>query len=454
MTHPGQPTESARRYATIDPKLREEFDQAYGLLIAPHLAGATNPFTAELGGAQALLDQARRGFVPLAGYDTDGIYLRPPADDAGIPAVSGAGTTPYRTVWARIPPERRPLLLLGLILLIGLGGVLVTAPGRETPQNAGKPGFRAHMAAAQAVNATATATAASPAAAPITSTQTISTTDPAYPAPDNSAFQNMVPDVARASLLMPVSLELDGKSGQHIYRVVASSPTKDGTWHPQIPEGRTAWLNGTVVNQVFCLPAATLPAVQAGDTILVRTRSGAPLRYSITAVRADVGWQQTEVLSQRRNGVTVLGCGGPQTAPRHAWFATFRIEDQPETPAAQPPVSATPAAPAPLDVAAIAAHVMADPMKPGGGNVLMITLSVVNRSRQPVQLDPRAISVLDGSTGGTLPLAEGLPTTVPPSKDRQTVMVSVKPPDKGMAVLQTDARFGDRRWHLTPAPQK
>ena len=310
------------------------------------------------------------------------------------------------------------------------------------------------MAAAQAVNATATATAANPTAAPIISTQTISTTDPAYPAPDSSAFQNMVPDVARASLLMPVSLELDGKSGQHIYRVVASSPTKDGTWHPQIPEGRTAWLNGTVVNQVFCLPAATLPAVQAGDTILVRTRSGAPLRYTITAVRADVGWQQTEVLSQRRNGVTVLGCGGPQTAPRHAWFATFRIEDQPETPAAQPPVSATPAAPAPLDVAAIAAHVMADPMKPGGGNVLMITLAVVNRSRQPVQLDPRAISVLDGSTGGTLPLAEGLPTTVPPSKDRQTVMVSVKPPDKGMAVLQTDARFGDRRWHLTPAPQK
>jgi hypothetical protein len=71
-----------------------------------------------------------------------------------------------------------------------------------------------------------------------------------------------------------------------------------------------------------------------------------------------------------------------------------------------------------------------------------------------VPLDPAAIQVVDGSSGGQLPLAAGLPTTVPPSKDRQTVMLSVTPPQHGMAILQTDARFGQRRWHLTAAPQK
>ena len=189
--------------------------------------------------------------------------------------------------------------------------------------------------------------------------------------------------------------------------------------------------------------------------MLIRTKSSAPLRYTIQAVRSDIEWQQTELLGQRRNGVTVLGCGGPPTAPRHAWLASFRIADQPDIPAAPPaPATPTPAAPAPLDVAAIAAHVMADPAAPARGNVLMITLGVVNRSGKPVPLDPAAIQVVDGSSGGQLPLAAGLPPTVPPSKDRQTVMLSVPPPQHGMAILQTDARFGQRRWHLTPAPQK
>jgi hypothetical protein len=344
--------------------------------------------------------------------------------------------------------RRAALGIVGSVLFAAVW-LLLTVPRGHAAQTAGKPGSRSRLAVAGALRPAATAAISTTDV--LTATTTISSTNPAFAAPDVPLTQSLSPQIGPQSLLTPVSLEVESATGGHpIYRVVASQPTKDGAWKPQIPAGRAAWLSGTVVNQVFCLPAATLPVVKAGDSLLVRTSSGAPLRYTIEAVRADVGWQQTEVLSQRRNGVTVLGCGGPDTAPRHVWFATFRLEDQPDTPAVSPAASPTPAAPPPLEMVAIGGHIMANTMQPGSGNELLITLQVINRSNQPVPLDPHAVTVLDGSTGGALPLVEGLPTTVPPSKDRQTLTVGVKPPAQAMAVLQTDARFGDRRWHLMP----
>src|SRR5919202_6252144 len=95
--------------------------------MAPRLAGAANPFTAEQQGAQALLAQARAGFVPLAGYPDGGIYIQPP-DDARAGEGPLVATRPQRAVPGRIPPERRPLLFLALLVLLGSGGVLLTRP--------------------------------------------------------------------------------------------------------------------------------------------------------------------------------------------------------------------------------------------------------------------------------------------------------------------------------------
>ena len=459
MTHPGQPTESERLLSRFDPETRKKFQELYEQLLAPFLAGAHDPFQARRAGTLALLDDARQnGFVPRPGTPAGGIWIPGLAAEQGAAAKAARpARTPYGTVWRELPPKRKAVLGVAVSLLFAAVWLLLTVPRGEAAQNAGKPGSRSRLAvsggAAHTVSPAATATAQ------LTATTTISTTNPAYPAPDVPFTQSLSPQIGPASLLTPVSLELDRRSAPPnsqppIYRVVASTPGKDGSWKPVIPDGRAAWLAGTVVNQVFCLPAATLPAAQAGDTILVRTRSGAPLRYTIEAVRDDVGWQQTEVLSQRRNGVTVLGCGGPDTAPRHVWFASFRLEDQPETPADAPvPATApTAAAPPPLEMVALAGQLVAATPQPGMGGTLMITLQVINHSPQPVPLDPHALTVLDGSTGAALPLVEGLPAVIPPSKDRQTILATFKPPQSALAVLETDQHFGDRRWQLRPQP--
>ena len=454
-----QPSESVKRYAQIDPLLQSEFKWAYEQLIGPTLAGATDPFQAEQAALDELMERSRQGFVPLKGYPGGGVHITPPIDGAAVPPAEKS----YRTVWRsaqRIRPEHRPFVAIAAIVLFAVIGVLVTMPRGETAQNRVPSGrsaaLRARTAAAPVPTPTTNPREALAAAGALTATTTVSGTDPAYPAGDASmlsSVQNALPATARESLLTPVSVEVNGAGGKHVYRVITSAPATDGTWRPQLAEGVIAWLQGTVVNQVFCLPAATLPPVKAGDTLLIRTKSSAPLRYTIQSARTDIEWQQTELLGQRRNGVTVLGCGGPPTAPRSVWLASFRIEDQPDTPAAQPTPAPKPTAPPPLDIAAIAAHVMTDPAKPANGNVLMLSLSVVNRSDKPVDLDPSALQVVDGTSGGQLALEGGLPITVKPGKDRQTVMLSVAAPQKGMAILETDQRFGQRKWHLTPKSQ-
>src|SRR5919199_3142468 len=136
-TTPEQPTESARRYAQIDPRLRAEFDQAYAALIAPYLAGSANPFRAEQQGAQELLETARSGFVPLAGYAGGGVHIQPPVGSPGDPTgdtpAARAAHQPYRTVFGRVPPERRPLLAVALLLLFGIGGGPLTPPPPDPP---------------------------------------------------------------------------------------------------------------------------------------------------------------------------------------------------------------------------------------------------------------------------------------------------------------------------------
>jgi transcription elongation GreA/GreB family factor len=96
-----------------------------------------------------------------------------------------------------------------------------------------------------------------------------------------------------------------------VYRVVPSEGTLGGSWTPELEAGTAAWLNGSYVNSVFCLPPdteATLAELPEGTTVLMRPATGDVREYRIVRVR-EVGRQQTEVLSQRKAGMTLLACG-------------------------------------------------------------------------------------------------------------------------------------------------
>jgi hypothetical protein len=114
------------------------------------------------------------------------------------------------------------------------------------------------------------------------------------------------------TVFYPASLEIARPQGSAVvYPVVASASDLGGTWQPQTASGTAAWLNGTYINLVFCLPAeseAMLKELSRGDPITMRPASGALRHYAIIRTRS-VGRQQIEIMDQRRAGLTLIACG-------------------------------------------------------------------------------------------------------------------------------------------------
>jgi hypothetical protein len=215
-----------------------------------------------------------------------------------------------------------------------------------------------------------------------------------------------------------------------------------------VQPGEAAWLEGTVINRVFCLAAQELPQATVGDSLIIRPKSAVPLRYTITAVNPAVEWQQTDWVNQLKNGVTVIGCGAPPDKKRTVWFAEYRLSDRPDTPPLQPtpPVSATAA----LTIQQLDAQGATDPQR---GSVMLLTLAVTNQTDHPVPVDKDALQVLDGSNSQVLPLLGGLPITVPAGNTAQPVVLAVQAPSQaahGTAVLKANALFGSRSWPVQP----
>ena len=146
------------------------------------------------------------------------------------------------------------------------------------------------------------------------------------------------------TVFYPASLEVERQgSSPIVYRVVASAAELGGTWQPDMAEGSAAWLNGTYINHVFCLPPGSMELVkgmQRGDTIIMRPASGAIRPYEIVRART-VGRQQTEIMDQRRAGLTLIVCGEASTGnanerviaeavykPEAAQAATLKRGDQ------------------------------------------------------------------------------------------------------------------------------
>jgi hypothetical protein len=111
----------------------------------------------------------------------------------------------------------------------------------------------------------------------------------------------------------PTSLEIRRADGSSVVlRVLPSTGVLGGSWTPTVEDGQAAWLSGTTINSVFCLPGnatSLISALKRGSPIVMRPASGALRHYEVIRTRT-VGRQQVEVLDQRRAGMTLLACGG------------------------------------------------------------------------------------------------------------------------------------------------
>jgi hypothetical protein len=97
----------------------------------------------------------------------------------------------------------------------------------------------------------------------------------------------------------PTSLEFPQERAEStIFTVVASTGERGGPWQPVVDPGTAAWLQGTYINSVFCLPPDAeelLAAAERGQRILLRLANTAVRKYEVVRVR-NVGRQQTEVI--------------------------------------------------------------------------------------------------------------------------------------------------------------
>jgi hypothetical protein len=211
-------------------------------------------------------------------------------------------------------PQRRRWLLAGALLTMGL--LLAFLSVRSAPTLPGDPPV--------ATDAQPTASGPPGAAADVAGGG-----DPDAPeieriGPEATSAPLVDAQVRRAKAGYPSSLEivLAGEEtppptrsvrSALVYRVVPSTGQLGGQWTPDIQAGTAAWLSGSYTNSVFCLPpdaADMLAAVPVGTPVLMRPATGDVRQYEIVRVQT-VGRQQTEVLSQRKAGMTLLACNTP-----------------------------------------------------------------------------------------------------------------------------------------------
>jgi hypothetical protein len=123
----------------------------------------------------------------------------------------------------------------------------------------------------------------------------------------------------------PSSLEIPLADHREVYRIAASQGALGGTWAPETGPGIASWLQNTFINTIVCLPPSAADLHLApGQAVQLRNASGALRRYTISAVQ-EVERQQTELLDQRRAGLTLVICGtGGNT--RQVLSAVYRPE--------------------------------------------------------------------------------------------------------------------------------
>lgn len=260
----------------------------------------------ELAVARDLLEKAQRGFVvDDAGQDL--IYASDPDLPVDAEFLVDEGAL-RRQRLGKAAPVAGALLVAVLATILAYGGGSIPT---ATPTPTSTQGIA--FLATQTLTATPTSSPTPTATATPTLTPTPTTTP--TPLPPQEVDVKPQPVKLDEGAVVPVSLEVGG-------RFFPAVPTglRDGLW-AYLPEpDRVSWLAGSRINVVLGLPysdenldllASTLAL---SDTLTLRDNVAGAHRYRVVDRRL-VGVYETEVLSQRRAGLTLVLLGGHDESP-------------------------------------------------------------------------------------------------------------------------------------------
>lgn len=120
----------------------------------------------------------------------------------------------------------------------------------------------------------------------------------------------------------PATLEIRGANGMAVTLSVINAPIKNRQM-PILEAMRAGelvaeWVQGTAVNQVYGIPPAWFAQAGIGQTVLVRTDTGAVYHFVCVEQPAITG-QQTELFAQDRPGVTLFPLPAPASPIAVLW---------------------------------------------------------------------------------------------------------------------------------------
>jgi len=299
MSDPLEPRIAAL-LAEIPPEERATFEDFYQerLQLAIHAANGTTGSTLD-----ADPDQVEEELVEALMREADG------RDSA-----SGMGSVPTAEgEYELIPPETDPRLLAPSGRTKGAKTSSAPSSGQMTPGRWAAVAVALLVPLVWLIWSVAGKSPAEASAGTGTPTTPITTTLALMPTPTPLTDFSGGSDVTVA---YPASLEIarEDAAGPDVYRVMASASQLGGTWEPELQPGVAAWLNGSYINHVFCLPPGartTVEGLARGSLMMMRPASGAVRAYEVVRVR-QVGRQEVEVLDQRRAGMTLILCGEGQ----------------------------------------------------------------------------------------------------------------------------------------------
>lgn len=127
----------------------------------------------------------------------------------------------------------------------------------------------------------------------------------------------------RTRIGQPATIELlDSRTGSSVTLSVINTPINDRTMPivPEIAEGQLVaeWVAGTIVNYVVGIPVAVMEQSAVGNTVLVRTDTGATYSFTCTEQLQKQG-QESEVFFQDKPGITLFPLPSPRSPVPILW---------------------------------------------------------------------------------------------------------------------------------------
>lgn len=401
---------------------------------ADHDAVEAEVLTALIREAEGVDEPDGLGFVPHPDPAVRGYELQPPVTDP-------RGRRPHRRTGSLLALGRNRLGLAAGVLVLaatGLGWTVTRTSAGQTDQ------------ASTATSPMRIAPSPAPPIEPLAAALMPTTT------PLLGGNQGAGDAGVRVEVVDPASLDLQQPDGAHaVFRVVAMPGRLGSLWQPAPAPGTAAWLQGSYVNVVLCLgpdAGAALRDTARGRPIVIRTNSGTTRHYEVLRVRA-VERQQTEVLDQRRAGLTLLLCATPDDGPDRGGSATRTVVEavyRPETLAQQLPGPGTPVGLGDLArVAVQSVHVLtrtADLVGASGEAImdLVLAVEVDNLQDTPLQWQDLADQLeVDGRMAEAVPDAAGSPARSPlAGHERRMIELRYRVP------APADAASMPAIWHM------